>query len=318
MGKIGRNAPCPCGSGKKFKKCCIDKEIPPIAETVRGYHWSLEEVETFQTNEIISKLKGFGVNFDEGQFQKDVRGFYSACDLAEHWRRKFTITAAGLDEDFIWMACAVLWKRLAPDVINSEQLDDLMQEGYDLIGSEGKDKTIEGCKLWLEIWDHLKGRFTDDMKSVEDTRKIFSGLQSLYNWCQDLETELFNAAVDDPSFYQKRIEYCKEFCSLFPNSDELLMVNMKRAEAESYFSLGKVEEGEQAFKALVEQFPDNVWGYIGWGDMYSIFSAPGLDKNPAKAKKIYQMALAANSEEREFVIERIQSLNKDENSGLSS
>ncbi len=24
--KIGRNHPCPCGSGKKFKKCCIDVE----------------------------------------------------------------------------------------------------------------------------------------------------------------------------------------------------------------------------------------------------------------------------------------------------
>lgn len=23
--KIGRNTPCPCGSGLKFKKCCIDK-----------------------------------------------------------------------------------------------------------------------------------------------------------------------------------------------------------------------------------------------------------------------------------------------------
>jgi uncharacterized protein YchJ len=23
--KIGRNDPCPCGSGKKFKKCCIKK-----------------------------------------------------------------------------------------------------------------------------------------------------------------------------------------------------------------------------------------------------------------------------------------------------
>jgi uncharacterized protein YecA (UPF0149 family) len=22
--KIGRNSPCPCGSGKKYKKCCID------------------------------------------------------------------------------------------------------------------------------------------------------------------------------------------------------------------------------------------------------------------------------------------------------
>ena len=23
--KIGRNDPCPCGSGKKYKKCCLDK-----------------------------------------------------------------------------------------------------------------------------------------------------------------------------------------------------------------------------------------------------------------------------------------------------
>lgn len=25
--KIGRNEPCPCGSGKKFKKCCMGKEV---------------------------------------------------------------------------------------------------------------------------------------------------------------------------------------------------------------------------------------------------------------------------------------------------
>ena len=25
--KIGRNDPCPCGSGKKFKKCCMGKGI---------------------------------------------------------------------------------------------------------------------------------------------------------------------------------------------------------------------------------------------------------------------------------------------------
>jgi len=25
LGDIGRNEPCPCGSGKKFKRCCIDK-----------------------------------------------------------------------------------------------------------------------------------------------------------------------------------------------------------------------------------------------------------------------------------------------------
>jgi len=37
--KIGRNADCPCGSGKKFKKCCVNKpgtwqtvEIPKVEE----------------------------------------------------------------------------------------------------------------------------------------------------------------------------------------------------------------------------------------------------------------------------------------------
>jgi transcriptional regulator with XRE-family HTH domain len=31
-GKISRNDPCPCGSGKKFKQCCIGKNIDWTAE----------------------------------------------------------------------------------------------------------------------------------------------------------------------------------------------------------------------------------------------------------------------------------------------
>lgn len=30
--KIGRNEPCPCGSGKKYKKCCLGKTIPKIKQ----------------------------------------------------------------------------------------------------------------------------------------------------------------------------------------------------------------------------------------------------------------------------------------------
>jgi len=35
MSQIGRNDPCPCGSGKKYKKCCLAKEEAAAAE-VRG------------------------------------------------------------------------------------------------------------------------------------------------------------------------------------------------------------------------------------------------------------------------------------------
>ena len=27
--KVGRNDPCPCGSGKKFKKCCLGRPATP-------------------------------------------------------------------------------------------------------------------------------------------------------------------------------------------------------------------------------------------------------------------------------------------------
>ncbi len=57
MRKIGRNEPCPCGSGKKYKKCCIDK--PPqtfmredFLRHLRSF-WTYEEVNEMSTIEII-------------------------------------------------------------------------------------------------------------------------------------------------------------------------------------------------------------------------------------------------------------------------
>jgi len=40
MAKIGRNAPCPCGSGKKYKKCCLSgkdraKRHSPVRKKIR-------------------------------------------------------------------------------------------------------------------------------------------------------------------------------------------------------------------------------------------------------------------------------------------
>jgi hypothetical protein len=43
---VGRNDPCPCGSGKKFKKCCLGKvELPPIVSP--GDPFDIDEVYEF-------------------------------------------------------------------------------------------------------------------------------------------------------------------------------------------------------------------------------------------------------------------------------
>ena len=37
MAKVGRNAPCPCGSGKKFKKCCLLSQDGKTFEQPMGF-----------------------------------------------------------------------------------------------------------------------------------------------------------------------------------------------------------------------------------------------------------------------------------------
>jgi hypothetical protein len=319
MAWIGRNDSCPCGSGKKYKKCCLDNPAPaqppksvqvqPKYQMMRAVHWSLDEIRTFSTEQIIQKLRAFGVAFEQDKFLQDVRRFRAASDLADYWHVAHRITARGFDEDFIWMAAIVLWERLAPEVMNSERLDDLMQAGYDLLGAK---REAEACRLWLQVWEHLKARFRPEMKSIDEAEKVFSGLQSLSNWCYDLEMELGNAGRDDRSFYAKRIQFCHEFYNLFPATDANTLLNMKHAEAESLFALGQVGEGEKAFAALIEEFPDSAWGYIGWGDMYCIFRPDErvpLDFD--KAEHVYRLGLARATEDHEFIVERLADLEKE-------
>ena len=272
----------------------------------RRHHWSIEEVETLSTNAIIRKLRDFGVDFRRKQFLVDVKRFYSAVELADHWMGVYPSSAVRFDRDFIWMAAIVLWRRLAPDVVNSELLDEMMQRGYDL---KEERKLEECCNLWLEVWGHLKKRITSDMNSIKDVDiRVFNGIQ-LYNWCQELDMVLWNAGLEDTSFFRKRLEFCREFYHMFPDTDSSVIVNMKRGEANSYFFLSESEKGDEAFKKLIEEFPESAWGYIDWGDMYC--SVMQDDKVPAdydKAERIYRLGLDNATSDRDVILDRLQRL----------
>jgi len=62
--EIGRNAPCPCGSGKKYKRCCLEKHLQA------------------QRRE---QVRNMGVTFSEcavlrGENWRKARKYYS-CDI---------------------------------------------------------------------------------------------------------------------------------------------------------------------------------------------------------------------------------------------
>jgi hypothetical protein len=72
--KTGRNDPCPCGSGKKYKHCCLKKEAEGKSEAIgRERSWDT----------MMDKLLDFS---REVRFQQELQ---SAFDL--FWNRSYTI-----------------------------------------------------------------------------------------------------------------------------------------------------------------------------------------------------------------------------------
>lgn len=272
---------------------------------MRNRHWSEEEIRKFSTEKIFQKLFDFGIETNPEEFIRETKNHYSACALARNWGKSSILTAQGFDLDFPWMAAIVLWERLVPDVLSNEQLDDLMQRGYKFFQKDN----ASACDIWLEIWSILKTRFKPEMKSVLEAESVFDGLQCLYNWCQELEMALGNAAQTNSSYHQKRITYCQEFCQLFPDTDTLIIENMMRAQGEAYFCLGMTEEGEKVFQDIVKKNPKSAWGYIGWGDMYWLYEhQEGIPVDYAKAETIYRKALQNQVDEPGEVRERLKSL----------
>lgn len=227
--KIGRNDPCPCGSGKKYKKCCLGKDNP-VGLPPGGSRGNKELIE----------------------------------------------------------------------------LNNLLKRGYELME---KGDTLTGCDTWLTFWQILKTYHIPPMRSIEDAQKIHEFDQFLYNWCQDLMMAMEEAAREENEYYKKLITYCEEFCKLFPETDKDVLENMKRSLAEAYFGLGMTERGEEEFKALVNEYPDSVWAYIGWGDMYYLYRLN--EKVPAdydKAQSIYEEALKKDLDSKEEVLHRLEDL----------
>lgn len=292
--KIGRNEPCPCGSGKKYKHCCSGskaavinriisasekpvisqlaimrfeqklqenpKQLEQIGKKIEKYSkdkdisfedfilksWSLNKVRQMSTSEIIEKLESMNIDFEIERFKKQAQNHISAIQLSEDHYYTQNFHAQDQDEDFIWLAIIELWNRIIPEKFNAEMIDDLMQEGYEDINNQNYR---DGIEKWEKAWNMIISIVPPRIKSVTDTDKFIPGLtQSIFNWCQDFEVELGNAGTEEDSFYVKRIKYCQDFIQIFPISDELIINNMLRAEAESYTELGDIEAAKKLFQ----------------------------------------------------------------------
>jgi len=233
--------------------------------------------------EILRKLKELVPAFDLESFVTKTQKYLSCEDLteAEYYPvAKFSDE----DEDFIWMACEELWKRLVPDrppvEFVAEQVDNLMEEmvkagqnerwkelyrrsreALDLICRHTMEETLSGCRLRRDFYEKLsKTTFYDFEGLLDNLMRNMIGHEE-YERVIDVAGVLGEGLGDD------------------------IFLDFK---AEALFGIGKKEEGERLSQEIINRNPDNPWYLLRAGGYYTIYD----EKDLSRAKDCYLKALA--------------------------
>jgi hypothetical protein len=217
--------------------------------------------------ELLAKLFSFGIELDRPSLERLCDQALSAEEIARPLldQRTFHGKHEQMESDWIWICLSALWQRWFPDEPSFEALDDKMQAGYELRASGA----IAVCRVWLDAWSDVQSILDKaGMRSIQEFDERFGGSQSLFNWIQDLEDELWNAGLEDRQFLTARIALCEEGLRRFRTDDDLMTENRRRALAESYHELGETNKADALYRGWLHLDPLWGWGWIGWSDCY--------------------------------------------------
>ncbi len=186
------------------------------------------------------------------------------------------------------------------NMLSYAEIDEKIQVGYAKIYEE--NDLVGGCDVWLEAWEGIKlSMNAEGLATIDEVENLYDWQQFIFNFVQDLATELWNASIDDKTYSQKHIDYCEELIARC-GDEKLMLENTRRDMAASHFKLGNQEKGDQLFSEWLQTDPDWGWGYIGWADCYA-WKQKGARYD--RADEILALGLSRHSlRDRKDVLER--------------
>jgi hypothetical protein len=251
---------------------------------------------------LLAKLRSFGIDADREKLEGLFPRFSSAEAMAKAMVGSAKARVPDLEKDWVWIILTCLWERWQPEISNTEMVDDKMQAGYAALKDRDSPKA---CRFWLEAWRAILAIMErGGIHSLEAFDDRFGGTQCIFNWVQDMETELHNAGLREPQFFRERIVFCETMIDRSYGGD-LLINNFKAALADTHFSLGDRETGDRLFRRWLDEDPRQGNRWIGWSDCYWLFAVKG-DKDAARAEQILKAGLATPGVEgRTGILERL-------------
>lgn len=167
---IGRNDPCLCGSGKKYKKCCLGKNEVPVEQLIE------EELE----RTLLGVYEQSRDRADVAEFNGYRRQWYGK--LGRLWDRQSI--EVSVTEYFLFVARQDLWQRHLARVL-SQPMRGIVQS------------VVEG---WKEPFI-LLGKVIGEKDGFLEVKELFSEktylLEKSKNGTHEKETIVFGMALPD-------------------------------------------------------------------------------------------------------------------------
>ncbi|MEX1028711.1 MAG: SEC-C metal-binding domain-containing protein [Paenibacillaceae bacterium] len=338
---IGRNDACPCGSGKKYKKCCIpkyDKYLLTLSllsdhptntsfsldansniqaqnsisqlKSNLAHLWIPDRLEHMSDEEILGKLNELQISITREQIMEDLSSHQSTDKVRILWETRYNYNIPGFDADFPYCAIIVLWKRWFPDRPSIEMLDEMYSDMFD--PKERGSMVTE----FRRIWTLLKENFIIPLGF-----RSFDELHNHFDMEFDTESILFEAQgdfVDDcdtiknpdhrKQQYDILIDTYRDIFSLLPEINEHNRLELRRTIGEIQCSAEDYDQAGISFQQLTEEYPSWVWGYVSWGMMYDSPRHHKSIYSPERTADIYRLGIERCIEDVDVLQERLEHL----------
>jgi tetratricopeptide (TPR) repeat protein len=148
MKSVGRNEPCPCGSGKKYKKCCGAKEGVSITHVIEG-----------EVDDLQKRLIHFALDYYEDEILKGFDDYQDYFEIEEDQRQFF---------EFVY----TIWYSLFRELENGETILD------NFIASEAGKIKRPKLKQIMQTWKNARAIAGEIIDVENNVLTVIDGLSS--------------------------------------------------------------------------------------------------------------------------------------------
>jgi tetratricopeptide (TPR) repeat protein len=250
MGTIARNSLCPCGSGKKFKNCCLEKQFP--SDTQQQPDDGPQEKMALAYKAMSEKrwhdaLTLFEECLEDQSDSAQIIGAMASCYEGE--------------EDFL-RASEFYEKALAVSK-HSETAQILYRLGVSRACSGRIEKSIEAFEKAKEAF--LTPQEREAIENIlDELSQIKSGNKPLYSFLSQVQLQRAFSDFDDEDYENAAIRL-EKISSLDP-TNSAIYYNLGVA----YAFLKRDDESLASFEKTIELDPEYVTAYYNLGQIYLI------------------------------------------------